>query len=435
MTDLSIEAKPLAGEVHIPPSKSLAHRAIIAAGLAQGQSQVRNVQLSDDIRATIEAMRSLGADITITEADDHRVNLEIRGGKPAEAGASRVIDANESGSTLRFMIPIASLFPGRTQFIGRGKLGSRPLDPYEAIYRDQDLFYENLSESALDLRVEGRLKPGSYQLAGNISSQFITGLLYTLPLLEGDSTLQITGPLESIGYIHLTLDILARYGIAIDYREDEQCFRIKGKQAYQAADYQVEGDYSQAAFFLCAGALGNEVTVTGLAQSSQQGDQEIIAFLEKLGAKLKLQEEGVQIQAQNLEGGCDLDGSQCPDVIPVLALTACLAKGETRIKNLARLRIKESDRLAASQEELSKLGAQIEILDDSLIIQGVDQLKGGCRVSSHKDHRMAMMLAIASTVCQEAIIIEDAESVSKSYPHFWEDFANLGGDYREWNIG
>ncbi|MDK6232661.1 3-phosphoshikimate 1-carboxyvinyltransferase [Aerococcus sanguinicola] len=434
MTDLQIQAKPLAGAVHIPPSKSLAHRAIIAAGLAQGESQVTNVQLSDDIQATIEAMQSLGAEIKLTEAGDQRVDLSICGGNPSKS-ASRLIDANESGSTLRFMIPIASLFPGQTHFVGRGKLGSRPLDPYEKIYNEQGLFYENLSDGALDLRVEGKLQAGAYQLAGNISSQFITGLLYTLPLLEGDSTLQITGPLESVGYIHLTLDILERYGIEIDYQAEDQCFQIKGNQAYQAADYQVEGDYSQAAFFLCAGALGNDVWVKGLAQSSQQGDQEIIPFLKKLGARVKNQDGGIQILAQGLEGDCELDGSQCPDVIPVLALTACLAKGETQIKNLARLRIKESDRLAATQEELSKLGANIQVLGDSLVIQGVDQLQGACRVSSHKDHRIAMMLAIASTVCQEAIIIEDADSVSKSYPYFWEDFASLGGEYSERNLG
>lgn len=434
MTDLQIQAKPLAGAVHIPPSKSLAHRAIIAAGLAQGESQVLNVQLSDDIQATIEAMQSLGAEIKLTEAGDQRVDLSIRGGHPSKS-ASRLIDGNESGSTLRFMIPIASLFPGQTHFVGRGKLGSRPLDPYEKIYNEQGLYYENLSDGALDLKVEGKLQAGAYQLAGNISSQFITGLLYTLPLLEGDSTLQITGPLESVGYIHLTLDILAKYGIDIDYRAEDQCFQIKGKQTYQANDYRVEGDYSQAAFFLCAGALGNPVTVQDLAPSSQQGDKEIISFLQALGAELVVQDDGIRIQAKVLEGGCELDGSQCPDVIPVLALTACLAKGETQIKNLARLRIKESDRLKATQEELSKLGAKIQVQGDNLIIQGVDQLKGACRVSSHKDHRIAMMLAIASTVCQEAIIIEDADSVSKSYPHFWEDFKKLGGEYREWNLG
>lgn len=434
MTDLQIQAKPLAGAVHIPPSKSLAHRAIIAAGLAQGESQVLNVQLSDDIQATIEAMQSLGAEIKLTEAGDQRVDLSIRGGHPSKS-ASRLIDANESGSTLRFMIPIASLFPGQTHFVGRGKLGSRPLDPYEKIYNEQGLYYENLSDGALDLKVEGKLQAGAYQLAGNISSQFITGLLYTLPLLEGDSTLQITGPLESVGYIHLTLDILAKYGIDIDYRAEDQCFQIKGKQTYQANDYRVEGDYSQAAFFLCAGALGNPVTVQDLAPSSQQGDKEIISFLQALGAELVVQDDGIRIQAKVLEGGCELDASQCPDVIPVLALTACLAKGETQIKNLARLRIKESDRLKATQEELSKLGAKIQVQGDNLIIQGVDQLKGACRVSSHKDHRIAMMLAIASTVCQEAIIIEDADSVSKSYPHFWEDFKKLGGEYREWNLG
>lgn len=418
MTNLTLSPQKLRGNVTVPPSKSMAHRAVICASLAAGRSTIKNIQLSEDIIATIEGMRSFGAVISY---DDQTLTID-----GAALGTSqdsrRMIDCNESGSTLRFLIPLATLFTGETQFVGRGQLGKRPLEPYQEIFAAQALSYHQVDSDALQLTVDGTLTPGVYEMRGDISSQFITGMLLTLPLLAGDSVLKITTHLESIGYIDLTLSVLKAFGIELEYDGKSQEFRIKGHQRYTAQPYEVEGDYSQAAFWLSANALGNTLNVTGLDPSSLQGDRAIIGILEAL-------------QSGSVESERVIDGAQVPDIIPVVALVAALSKGKTTIINLERLRIKESDRLAATQKELTALGANIEIAGDSLVIEGVFALSGGKEVWSHKDHRMAMMLAIASTVCNEPIHIKDSECVKKSYPDFWEIFQQLGGEIHERNMG
>lgn len=429
-----IEPTKLSGTVKIPPSKSLAHRAVIAASLAKGRSKIENIQYSDDIIATIEAMTTLGAEIESVPVGD-RYSLNIRGIGHERVKENRTIDANESGSTLRFLIPLVTLFAGQTRFVGRGQLGVRPLDTYENIFKEQGLFYKLSGTEKLDLTVEGQLKPGLYELEGNISSQFITGLLFTLPLLDEDSQIDITTELESVGYLDLTLDILKLYGIDIHFDRETRVFHIPGRQSYQATNYYVEGDYSQAAFFLCAGALGSDVTVSDLNLESSQGDKEIIPILKQLGATITKTSEGLKAESDQLIGNTTIDGAQCPDIIPVVAAVAALSKGKTKIINLHRLRIKESDRLEATKNELNKLGAKIKVIDDRLEIEGSKELKGNTTVWSHKDHRIAMMEAIASTVCQEKIIITDSECVAKSYPTFWEDFVQLGGRVNEWHLG
>ncbi|MGB7366548.1 3-phosphoshikimate 1-carboxyvinyltransferase [Carnobacterium jeotgali] len=417
MTNLTLTPNALNGTVTVPPSKSMAHRAVICASLAAGRSTIKNIQLSDDILATIEGMRSFGA---IIFYDDQTLTIDgIRNGTAKE---SRTINCNESGSTLRFLIPLATLFTGETHFIGQGHLGKRPLEPYQELFDAQSLHYHQATTENLQLSVAGSLTPGIYEMRGDISSQFITGMLLTLPLLAGDSVLKITTHLESKGYIDLTLSVLQSFGILIEQEEDGQVFRIKGQQAYSPRDYTVEGDYSQAAFWLSANALGNKLLVSGLDSDSLQGDQAIVSILDTLS-----------------DGSNDservIDGAQVPDIIPVVALVAALSKGKTKIINLERLRIKESDRLVATQKELTALGAQIEIVEDSLLIEGVSRLSGGQQVWSHKDHRMAMMLAIASTVSEEPIHIKDTDCVKKSYPNFWETFQQLGGKVNEWNMG
>lgn len=424
----------LKGEVKIPPSKSMAHRAVICAALSDGLCRVSNIDYSDDIIATIEAMKSLGA--VITKKDDY---LEVVGIKSEQnniydsVASERIIDCNESGSTLRFLVPIAALFKGVNKFVGRGNLGKRPLDTYYRIFDEQGIRYL-YKEGVLDLRTEGRLKAGEFKVKGNISSQFITGLLFTLPLLDGDSKIVITTEMESKGYIDLTLSAMRDFGIEIinnDYKE----FVIKGNQTYVSRDYRVEGDYSQAAFFLCGDALSSEVVVNDLKRDSLQGDKEVIDILERMGVKIENKGAGL-IGTINDELKCTVvDGSQCPDIIPVVSLVACLCRGTTEVINAGRLRIKECDRLAAVTSELNKLGAKITEKEDGLIIEGVSKLKGGCTVWSHKDHRIAMTIAIASTVCEEPIIIKDYECVSKSYPEFWNDFKNVGGVFNEWNVG
>lgn len=435
MTDLIIKPTKLKGTVNVPPSKSMAHRAIISACLAEGKSVIRNIDLSDDIIATIEGMKAFGSTID-TFDDGARKRLEIEGAPLNQASENRLIDANESGSTLRFFIPIATLFKGETRFIGRGQLGARPLDTFEKIFKAQGLLYKPSGTSKLDLTVEGPLTAGRYEMPGNISSQFITGLLFTLPLLEGESEIVITTDLESVGYLELTLEVLTDFGIQIDYDKKKQVFSIPGNQSYQSQNYTVEGDYSQAAFFLSAGALGNDVVVTGLKQDSNQGDKGILHILKQLNAVLKVKEDTVAVTAPDgLEGDVIIDGAQVPDIIPISALVASLSPGKTKIINLKRLRIKESDRLEATKEELEKLGANIQVVGDELHIQGVSKLQGNSIGWSHQDHRMAMMLAIASTICEEEIVVRDADYVSKSYPTFWKEFEALGGRISEWNMG
>ena len=417
MTNLTLTPTTLNGTVIVPPSKSMAHRAVICASLATGRSTIKNVQLSDDILATIEGMRSFGA---IISYDDQTLTIDgIRNGSAKEI---RTINCNESGSTLRFLIPLATLFTGETHFIGQGHLGKRPLEPYQELFDAQSLHYNQATTENLQLSVAGPLTSGIYEMRGDISSQFITGMLLTLPLLAEDSILKITTHLESKGYIDLTLSVLQSFGIVIEQDETGQEYRIKGQQAYIARDYTVEGDYSQAAFWLSANALGNELLVNGLDSDSLQGDQAIVSILATVN--------GGSNDSERI-----IDGAQVPDIIPVVALVAALSKGKTKIINLERLRIKESDRLVATQKELTALGAQIEIVGDSLLIEGVSELSGGQEVWSHKDHRMAMMLAIASTVCQEPIHIKDTDCVKKSYPNFWETFQQLGGKIHEWNMG
>ena len=434
MGDYKVYPKKLKGEVKIPPSKSMAHRAVICAALSDGTCKVSNIDFSDDIIATVEAMKSLGA--VIEKKDDY---LEVIGIKSPQnklnnsTNDERIIDCNESGSTLRFLVPIAALFEGVNKFVGRGNLGKRPLDTYYEIFDNQGIKY-SYKEGILDLKTEGKLKCGEFKVKGNISSQFITGLLFTLPLLDGDSKITITTELESKGYIDLTLSAMRDFGIEIINNNYEE-FIIKGNQNYKSMDYRVEGDYSQAAFFLCADAVLNEVVVNDLNLKSLQGDKEVIDILERMGVNIKENGKGIIGTVDKKLKSTIIDGSQCPDIIPVVSLAASLCDGTTEVINAGRLRIKECDRLAAVTSELNKLGAKITEKEDGLIIEGVSKLKGGCTVWSHKDHRIAMTLAIASTICEEPIIIKDYECVTKSYPEFWNDFISLGGALDEWNVG
>ena len=430
MADLKIYPSKLKGEVKIPPSKSMAHRAIICAALSDGLCIIENIDYSDDIIATIDAMNSLGAKIV-----KHKDYIEVIGayGSDEKPQETRIIDCNESGSTLRFLVPISLLFKGSSKFIGRGNLGKRPLTTYYNIFERQGIEY-SYEEGNLNLVINGELNPGTFEVEGNVSSQFITGLLFTLPLLKEDSKIIITTEMESKGYIDLTLRAMSDFGVEIinnNYRE----FIIKGNQKYKARNYRVEGDYSQAAFFLCADSLGNDVLCKDLDLNSLQGDKEVIDILERMNVVFNANDIGVKGTTNGKLSSTVIDGSQCPDIIPVLTSVAALTKGTTEIINAGRLRIKECDRLAAVTSELNKLGAKIIEKEDGLVVTGVEKLQGGVEVWSHKDHRIAMTLAIASTRCEEPIVIKDYECIAKSYPKFFEDFKALGGNVHEWNVG
>ena len=296
-------------------------------------------------------------------------------------------------------------------FRGRGRLLERPLEPYFELFREAGVCY-GAEDGALT--VNGRLKPGVYYLPGNVSSQFITGLLYALPLLDGDSELRLTTDLESRGYIDMTLQALAQFGVAAEY-DGARAFRVQGSQRFSCRDVAVEGDWSQAAFWLAANAAGSQVELYGMNPQSAQGDRTALYGF----ACLRGEEEAV------------LDLSQCPDLAPPLAACAALRPGlETRLVNAGRLRMKESDRLASITQVLRAMGAQVEEGPDSLTIVGRETLPGGVTVDSHNDHRIAMMAAIAAIRCEKPVTVAGAQCVAKSYPGFWEDYEKLGGVIR-----
>lgn len=428
MSQIQLIPTKLKGKITLPPSKSLAHRAIIAAGLSKGISRIDHIAYSQDIKATIKAMEALGT--IIEQHDDH---LIINGQYTFTKNNTMPgveIDCEESGSTLRFMIPISIVKENKVRFIGRGQLGKRPLNTFYEIFERQNIGYL-YRENVLDLNIIGTLKPDLYRIPGNISSQFITGLLFALPLLSSDSIIEMTSPLESRGYIDLTLQVLKLYGIEIINHEYKQ-FIIRGRQEYQARDYTVEADFSQAAFYLVADALGNDVTVMNLNLDSLQGDKVILDILKKMNCSIEEVDGGIKVVNHGLTG-TTVDASQCPDIIPVVALALATSQGKSEVLQASRLRIKECDRLSATVKELNTLGAKLIEHEESMEITEVDCLKGG-NVSSHDDHRMAMMLAIASTICQKDVIIDNKECVKKSYPNFWEDFMMLGGKIDGSNI-
>lgn len=429
----SIEILPtsLRGIVKPPPSKSLSHRGIIASSLCNGQSSIENIVLSQDVLHTCEGLKTLGIDMDYLREDNEDIySLRIRG-NPRLSSRGNTIDCGQSASTLRFLIPLAAMTGEEISFRGRGSLVSRPLGPYYRIFEDQNIFYETIN-GGLPLRIKGTLKPGTFKLPGDISSQFITGLLFALPLLQGDSKINIIGNLESRGYIDLTIDVLKEFGIEVenkDYRE----FFIRGKQVYKPNNYMVEGDFSQGAFWMVAGLLGGEIETTNLDTNSLQADKIIIDIIKKMGGHISIGEEGIVTKASSTRG-IRIDGSQCPDLVPILAVLASVSQGTTNIVNVKRLRLKESDRLQAMASQLNILGARVTELEEELIIEGVNTLRGGL-VDSYNDHRIAMALSIASIKSNQAITIRNWNVVDKSYPGFWQDFIKLGGRINGGNMG
>lgn len=432
MRTVEITPRKLGGTIQIPPSKSISHRAVMCAALSEGRSRISNIVLSDDIHATCEAMTALGATIAYEETEDRRFTLIIDGCRQIDA-RGKTIDCIESGSTLRFMIPLMAVNAEQSRVIGRGRLAERPMQPYYDIFEEQGIAYTREAEGLeLPLCFSGKLHPGVYQLRGDISSQFITGLLYALPLLKGDSVIEITTVLESKPYIDITLDVLNAFGIEIE-NEEYRRFKIRGDQHFQSRDYRVEGDYSQGAFWLVGGILGKETLCADLSEVSSQGDQAILEIIRQMKGQIFQKEEGFAACPSKTQGAV-IDVSQCPDLVPILSVLAALSEGTTEIINAARLRFKESDRLAAMVEVLTTLGADITENPEGLTIRGVRELAGG-RVDSHNDHRIAMATAIASFACSDQVILTGAESVRKSYPDFWQDFVKMGGEIHEFDLG
>lgn len=404
-----IKESRLAGEIKIQPSKSAAHRAVICGALSGDDCKISNIALSDDIKATLGAVRDLGF-------CDYEIMVDTCLIKPVKPEKKREIFCNESGSTLRFCIPLG-MDGEKHIFTGKGRLMQRPQQPYEDICRKKGIYWKQ-GENGIE--VCGKLESGIYKIRGDISSQFISGLLFALPTLKEDSRIEFTTKLESKGYVDLTLDMQKKFGVNCEF--DGDGINIKGNQKYTPCDIKVEGDYSHAAFFAVAGALGGDVTATDLDEHSLQGDAVIFDILKRMGANV----EGTRVFGGELKG-IDIDVSQIPDLVPVLCVAACGAKGKTRIYNAARLRMKESDRLAAMAQELKKLGADVTEFEDAIEINGRGTLEGG-EVDSHADHRIAMSMAVASCIAKGDIKIHNHNVVSKSAPDFYKEFISLGGN-------
>ena len=384
--DIRITPQKLNGAVTPPASKSMAHRAVLAMALASETGTLSNLSDSQDIQATKRCVEALKA--------------------PRPDGELPFLDCGESGSTLRFLIPIALAVSGGGVFTGHGRLMERPQGPYFDIFKEKGIFYEQKDGV---LTVQGTLTPGVYHLPGNVSSQFVTGLLYALPLLPGDSTIEITTPLESSGYVDMTLNMLEKFGISVENRNYES-FRVPGNQAYQARNIVVEADWSQAGFWYAANFLDNHVSIQGLNADSTQGDRVMASLYRKLAKP----------------GDVDIDVSGCPDLLPPLAVMAAVRNGTTHFINAARLRIKESDRLATTAALLNRLGSSAEDGPDSLTVRGIPSFSGGT-VDGANDHRIVMAAAIAATRADAPLTILGAEAVNKSYPSFWDDYKRLGG--------
>jgi 3-phosphoshikimate 1-carboxyvinyltransferase len=415
----------LQGIINIPASKSMCHRAMLCAGLSDGISIIKNVIFSKDIEATRGVIENLGVNVKVNEN-----TLVIEGPSKLDV-INKDFNCIESGSTLRFIIPIVATLGKHSVFYGEGALTGRPLKPYYDIFDKQNLKYMN-TNGKLPLTLDGKLKPDIFKIRGDMSSQFISGLLFALPLLAGDSKIIMTSKLESKPYVELTIDILKKFSINVENKDYKE-FIVKGNQVYKASDCSVEGDFSQAAFWLIAGLLGADVACSGLNMHSHQGDKVILDIIKSMGGVISTEDNKIKAQPSKTNS-LIIDVSECPDLVPILAVLASLSSGTTKIINAGKLRLKESDRLKAISSELNKLGANIEEKEDSLIIHGKQNLRGGA-VESWNDHRIAMALAIASLRCKEPTVIKDADCVKKSYPDFWKDFRKLGGEIHEWSLG
>ena len=409
----------ISGTITAPPSKSMAHRAVLCAALAEGRSHITNLEFSKDISATLGAAAQLCAKVETGPAD------AVVEGLGQFRPLSAPVDCCESGSTLRFLIPIASLTGQEVTFTGRGRLMERPQSVYETLYREQNLRFE---QTPSGLTVEGSMTPGEYALAGNVSSQFISGLLFALPLLSGDSTLHLLPPVESRSYIDMTRSVQAAFGVQSRWLDETTLF-LPGNQHYHACDYTVEGDYSQAAFPAVLGAVCGGVTIAGLSPDTLQGDAVILDILRRCGAKLTCTDAGVVFEKALLHG-VDIDLADCPDLGPVLMVLGLLCEGTTVIRNAERLRLKESDRIAAMEAELQACGGVLESEGGTITVQGcADRLHTpAAPLHGHNDHRVVMSLAVLALCTGLPLTVDDAEAIQKSWPHFFTAIKPLGAE-------
>lgn len=424
--DILIHPSPLSGSIRAISSKSDVHRALIAAALANGCTRVHFTTLSEDIAATAHVLRTLGATVTVDGADGEYI-ATVCGVSAAQSGVT--LDANECGTTARLMLPVAAALCDGFTLTGKDGLRKRPFADLCACMAQNGV---QCSDTFLPITAKGRLQSGKYEIRGDVSSQYISGLLFALPLLAGDSEIFLTSTLVSAGYIDMTLRTLGAFCISVF--KTPRGFYIPGGQTYRAVpDYRAEGDWSNAAFWLVAGVLGaapqGAVTVHGLTTDTAQRDSLCLAFLERMRARICEEPRGVITVKKSILHAIKVDGRDTPDLLPVLATALCVSEEGGCIVGGERLRIKESDRIATTTAMLQAIGAEIRATEDGFAIGSVDRFVGG-EVDAANDHRIAMSAAVAAMRSVGPVLIRGAECVNKSYPTFFEDFTKLGGKYR-----
>jgi len=423
MTNLYItKSSELAGRVKAPPSKAYTHRALIAALLSEGASEIYDPLICDDTIATLEACEIFGASVK------PKLNKLVVKGSGHLKTPDDVINCRESGSTIRFITPIASLPSGITILTGGSSLRKRPIgELLEALSKLGVKCYSTRENGYPPVIVfGGGIHGGETSIVGDVSSQYVSGLLFACPRAFEDTEIHVVTPLESKPYVKMTMEVLSTHGIQIDSSPNLQKFHIPARQMYASSNHKIPGDYSSAAFLLAASAITkSKVTLTNLSKKTTQADVAIIQILQEMGVNIKVEENSIEINEGNRLKGINLDASAAPDLVPVCAVLACYAEGQTQISHAERLRIKESDRLLATRSELTKMGANITETNDGLLIQGPSKLRG-CTIDPHNDHRIAMACAVAALGAEGVTVIRDSQCINKSYPKFVEDLKTLG---------
>lgn len=431
MSDLVVKkTEKLEGNVKAPPSKAYTHRAIIAASLSEGQSVINRPSSCDDVLVTIRACSMLGARIK-----RRKPTALVISGTSKPKTPRNVVNCGGSGSTIRFMSSVCALADGISVLTGNRSLRKRPMQPLiDALNQLGARCFSTKNDGTPPIVVfGGGIKGGEAFLVGDVSSQFVSSLLFSAPKAEDETRIAVTTQLESKPYVAMTLDVLQRHGIEIDYSPNYDRFLVPCEQEYRPAGHSVDGDYSSAAFILAASAITrSRVKVTNLERKTLQGDRVIVDILREMGATVNLGENYVEVTGVH-EGltGLDIDLRDAPDLIPVCAVLACFAHGETTIKGVRRLRFKESDRIASLISELTKMGGRVMASENSLVIEGKAELKGA-RLYSHRDHRIAMACTIAALGAEGETIIHGISCVKKSYPDFVDDLRSLGGKVFGW---
>ncbi|MDR2720478.1 MAG: 3-phosphoshikimate 1-carboxyvinyltransferase [Nitrososphaerota archaeon] len=425
---VSITVKPtnkLQGTLVAPASKSYTQRMLIAAALSEGSGRVVNPLLSEDTQATFRAITALGAKVQKNED-----NWIVQGASELNA-ASNLIDVGESGATLRFMIPIAALIEGHSAFLLSSSLERRPIEPLLSSLKMLNIkAYPKQIGNQQAIVVEGEgMAGGKTNIPGNVSSQFISGLMFACPMAKADTEIQVTTPLESKDYIRMTKEVLAMHHIDVQISDDYRHIYIPGRQTFKQVDCKVPGDFSSAAFLLAASAITNSnVKIDNLYRETVQGDKAILDVLKQMGINIGCNDVGIEVQGTgDLLKAVDIDVKDIPDLVPICAVLACYAEGQSRIFNAQRLRFKESDRLATIHQELTNMGALISMDESSLTIKGSRKLYGAT-INPHNDHRIAMSCTVAALRAEGETTIENAECIRKSYPSFYTDLITIGAE-------